>query len=69
VVVRTLSTGSVTSCNRQPSEADVVHDHIWPDQHQILAITRIGVAIGTRHVQHAGTTEGGETMGGLLCGV
>ncbi len=64
MVVRALPTGSVTSCNRQPSETDVIHDHIRLRQHQIAAITRIGVPIGTRHVEHARTTEGGETMRG-----
>jgi hypothetical protein len=64
VVVRALPTGSVTSRNREPSESRVIHDHIRPCQHQISAITCIGVRIGARHVKHAGTTQGGETMGG-----
>ena len=38
VVMRTLATGSVTSGNGQPSESDVVHDHIRLRQHQIAAI-------------------------------
>ena len=33
-------------------------------QRQIAAITRIVVAIGARHMKHAGPTEGGETVGG-----
>ena len=64
MVVGALPTGSVTSCNRQPSESDVVHDHIRLRQHQIVAIACIGVRLGARHVKHAGTTEGGETVGG-----
>jgi hypothetical protein len=28
----------------------------------------IGVRIGARHMEHAGMTEGGETMGGSSCG-
>ena len=68
MVVGALPTGSVTSCNRQPSESDVVHDHIRLRQHQIVAVACIGVRIGARHVKHAGTTEGGETVGGSSCG-
>ncbi len=68
MVVGALPTGSVTSCNRQPSESDVVHDHIRLRQHQIVAVACIGVRIGARHVEHAGTTEGGETVGGSSCG-
>ena len=67
MVVRALPTGSVTSGNPQPSESDVVHDHIRLRQHQIVAITCIGVRIGARHMEHAGTTEGGETVGGSSC--
>ena len=63
VVVRTPPTRSVTSCNPQPSESDVVHDHIRLRQHQMVAVTCIGVRIRTRHVEHAGPTEGGETVG------
>jgi hypothetical protein len=64
VVVGAHPTGAVASCNRQPAESDVVHDHIRPGQHQIVAITRIGLRIRGRHVQHLGTTESGETVGG-----
>jgi hypothetical protein len=39
VVVRTLPTGRVMSCNRQSSEPDLVHDQIRFCQHQIAAIT------------------------------
>ena len=67
MVVRTLPTSSVTSGNRQPTEPDVVHDHIRFRQHQMVAIARIGVAIRTRHMEHAGTTESGETMGRSSC--
>jgi hypothetical protein len=63
------ATCSVTSCNREPSESDVVHDHIRLRQHQIASVARIVVAFGARHVQHLGTTEGGETMGGSSCRV
>jgi hypothetical protein len=51
-----------TSCDRQSSESDVVHDHIRLSQHQIVPIACIGARIGTRHVKQAGTTEGGETV-------
>ena len=64
VVVGALPTGSVTSCDRQPSESDVVHDHIRLRQHQIVAVACVGVSIGARHVKHTGTTESGETVGG-----
>jgi hypothetical protein len=64
VVGRTLPTGSLTSCNRQPPESDVVHDHIRLRQHQIGPIASIGVAISTRHVKHAGTAGRCETVGG-----
>ena len=60
VVVRTLPTGSVTSCHSQPSESDVVHDHIRLRQHQIVAITYIDVL----HMKYTGTTESDETVGG-----
>ena len=63
VVVGALPTGSVTAGNRQPSESNVVHDHIRLRQHQIVAIACVGVCIGARHMKHAGTTEGGETVG------
>jgi hypothetical protein len=60
--------GSVHARNRQPPESDIVHDHVRLSQHQIVVITALSVAIGTRHVQHLGRTEGGETMGGSSCG-
>jgi hypothetical protein len=62
VVVGALPTGSLSSRDRQPSQSDVAHDHIRFGQHQILAITYIGVRLG-RHVKHASKTEGGETVG------
>jgi hypothetical protein len=68
VVVGTLPTSSLTPCDCQPSESDVVHDHIRLRQHQMVAIARIGVLIGSRHVEHAGPTEGGETVGSSSCG-
>lgn len=45
MVVRTLPTGSVTSCYGQSSESSVVHDHIRPGQHEIAAIARIVIGI------------------------
>ena len=63
-----LPTGSVASCNRQPSESGVVHDHIRLRQHQIAAVACIGLRIRTRHVKHASPTESGETVGGSSCG-
>jgi len=62
VVVRVLPTGAITACHRQPSESDVVHDHIRLRQHNIVAIARI--AVRTWYVKHTGTTQGGETVGG-----
>jgi hypothetical protein len=64
VVVPVLAAGNVTSSNRQPSKSDIVHDHIRLGQHQIAAITCIGLRIGTRHTKHAGTVGRCETMGG-----
>jgi hypothetical protein len=64
VVVLVLATGSVTSGNRQPSDSDVVHDHIRLGKHQIGPITCISIRIGARHVKHAGTVPRGETVGG-----
>jgi hypothetical protein len=60
----TLPTGSLISGNRQPSESDVVHDHVRLGQHEIVTITYIGVRLGTRHVKHAGTVGRTETVGG-----
>jgi hypothetical protein len=68
VVVRVLPTGGLTSSDSQPSESDVVHDHIRLRQHQIVAVACIVIDIPARHVKHAGTTEGGETVGGSSCG-
>jgi hypothetical protein len=67
VVVRAPPTGSLTSCNPQPSESDVVHDRIRLRQHQIIAIACIGFAISTWHVIHAGAAEGRETVSGSSC--
>jgi hypothetical protein len=67
VVVGALPAGSLIACHRQPSESDVVHDHIRLGQHQIVAVACIGVRLA-RHVEHAGTTEGCETVGGSSCG-
>ena len=68
MVVRALPTSRVTSCDSQPSESDVVDDHIRLRQHQIAAITYIGVPIAAGHVEHLRTTESGETVGGSSCG-
>jgi hypothetical protein len=46
----------------QPPDSDVVHDQIRLCQHPIRAISCIGVRIGSRHMQHTGTTECGETV-------
>jgi hypothetical protein len=51
---------------RRLTDLDVVHDHIRLGQHQIVAVAYIGVRLA-RHVKHAGTTEGGETVGGSPC--
>jgi hypothetical protein len=67
VVLRTPSTGGVSSRHSQPSESDVVHDHVRLRQHQIVAIACLGVRIGARHMEHAGTTQRGETVGGSSC--
>ena len=64
VVVGALPTGSVTACNCQSSESDVVHDHIRPRQHHIVTVACMGIRVRSRHVKHASTVEGGETVGG-----
>jgi hypothetical protein len=64
MVVLVRTTGSITSCHRQGSNSNVVHDHIRLRKHQIGPITGIGIRIGTRHVKHPGTPEGRETVGG-----
>jgi hypothetical protein len=63
VIVAALPTGSLTACNRQPSESDVVHDHTRHRQHQD-PIARIGVRILAGYTEHTGTTEGREAVGG-----
>src|SRR5688572_32025997 len=67
VVMGALPTGSVTSRNRQPSEPDVVHDHIRLRQHQIGPVACIRVHLA-RYVKHAATTEGRKIVGGSSCG-
>jgi hypothetical protein len=64
VIVGAPPTGSVTSGNRQPSESDVVHDHIRLRQCQIVAITCIVLRICPGHVKHAGAVGRCETVGG-----
>jgi len=68
VIVGALPASSLTSRDGNPSDSDVGHDHIRLRQHQIVAIARNGVRVSARHVQHAGTTEGGEAVGGSSCG-
>jgi hypothetical protein len=68
VVVRALPTSCVPSCNLKPAEPDVVHDHIRLRQHQMVAVACIGVRVGARHMEHPGTTQRGETVGGSSCG-
>ena len=46
VVMRTLATGSFTSCNREPSEPDVVDDHVGLRQHQIVAVACVTLGLG-----------------------
>jgi hypothetical protein len=67
MVVATLPAGSVTSRNRQSSEPDLVHDHVRLRQHQIGAIASTVVRIRARHMEHTGTTDGRETVGGSSC--
>ena len=69
VVMRTLATGSFTSGNLKPAEPDVVHDHIRVRQHQKGPVACIGLTIGTRHMEHAGQTDVGETVGGSSCSI
>jgi hypothetical protein len=54
-----------SSHHSQSSESTVVHDHIRLRQHQKAAVSCWVVRIGARHVKHLGTTESGETVGGL----
>ena len=54
--------------NRQPSESDVLHDHVGPREHQIAAVARSVVGIGARYMEHAGTTDGGEAVDSTSCG-
>jgi hypothetical protein len=63
MVVRARAAGRLASSNGQPSESDVVHNHIRLRQHQIVAITDIGISVGARHMKHVGTTESGKTVG------
>ena len=54
--------------NSQPSESDVVHDHIRLRQHEIDPIVGIAVGILAGQVEHTRITEGGETVSGPSCG-
>jgi hypothetical protein len=51
MVVRALLAGSITSGHRQPSESNVVYDHVRLGQHQIIAVAYIGVHLGARHME------------------
>ena len=62
VVVGALPAGSVTTGNPKPSESNVVHDHIRLRQRKIAAVACVGVRIGARYMEHAGTTGSGETV-------
>ena len=57
-------TTSVAAGNCESSESDIVYDHIRLRQHQIVAITYIGVRVGALHMKYTGTIESGETVGG-----
>jgi hypothetical protein len=61
--VGALPTGSIAAGNRQPSESNVVHDHVRLRQHQIGPIAGRVVAVGARHVEDAGTAQASETVG------
>ena len=63
MVVHTPTTGPVVARNHSPSESDVVHDHIRPSQHEIVAI--VGVGIGALRIEHLRPAEGGETVGAV----
>jgi hypothetical protein len=62
VIVQGLAADGVAACNPESSETDVVHDHVRLSQHEIAAITGAVISIGTRHVEHPGTTRRGETV-------
>ena len=68
MVVGALPTGSVTSCNPQPSESDVVDDHIRLRQHEIVAVGFIGVSIGAGYMEHRAEAQHGQAVGGSSCG-
>jgi hypothetical protein len=68
VVVGVPPTCSVSSCNRQSSESDVVHGYIRLGKHQIGSVACNGVRIGAWHMKDTGTTESGKTVGGSSCG-
>jgi hypothetical protein len=60
VVVGALPADGVPASNRQPSESNLVQDHVRLRHHQIVAIAYIGVRIRTRDVKHAGTAQPNE---------
>jgi len=62
VIVSALPAGSVSSCHREPSESDVVDDHIGLSEYEVGTVARTGVHVRTRQMKHAGTTGGGETV-------
>jgi|SRR5215213_4507086 hypothetical protein len=67
-IVGALPTGGIGSSDRQPSDSDVVQDHVRLRQHQVVTVACLGVAVRSRHVPHAGTTGGGEAVRCSSCG-
>jgi phosphoketolase len=61
---------------RQFSFPGGIPSHVAPEtpgsirlrQHEIVAVARVGLGVGARHVKHASTTRGGEAVGGSSCG-
>ena len=68
MVVRTLATGSVASCDCQPSEPSVIHDLVRLRLHQIVPVAPISVRIDRPPRDARGPTKGGEAGGGSSCG-
>ena len=68
MVARTLATGSVASCDCQPSEPSVIHDLVRLRLHQIVPVAPISVRIDRPPRDARGPTKGGEAGGGSSCG-
>ena len=47
--------GRLSAGNRQPSETDIVHDHVGPGEHQIVAVARTAPANGSAPSSFAGS--------------